>query len=303
MKGLISIFALPAEIDNLHTTLYNLKRNASVLPDGQAFGFDITLCLSDKLTDWKNSTLPKKYFEDKFYNITEKLCGWAAPESIQIEYDDDILGCVSHRRHSLQFLDDYDFTLWLDTDVFFNDHLLSYIALSADFLQQNKLSHYVITPQITRQWDTTWDILVNKNLLSRSLNDNLVADVFKLVLTDHGAISLLTIPEFKGAGGWGTVISNPLLKLTGIPESFGHYGLEDAYVMTCSTILRNQLDIGVYPQQFVIENMLVCENHRYGTKKYLRDNITVIDKQNEFREIATRNFGKEVQNFINRYTL
>jgi hypothetical protein len=91
-KGLISIFALPYEIDNLQTTLYNLRRNYAVM-SGHEFGFDITLCLSDTLTDWEFS-LPKSYFEDKFNQMTEKLCDWAIPQSIKIEYGDDILGCV-----------------------------------------------------------------------------------------------------------------------------------------------------------------------------------------------------------------
>jgi hypothetical protein len=300
MKGLISIFALPHEIDNLHTTLYNLKRNASVMPDKCTFGLDITLCLSDTLTNWEQSKLPKTYFEDKFHQIIGTLCDWATHESIQIEYGNDILGCVSHRRHSLQFLDAYDFTVWLDTDIFFNDYLLTYIGSSVAAVNRENISHYVLTPQITRQWDETWDVLVNRHLRSRELKDNGVADVFKLALTNYGKVNLLPISEFKAAGGWGTVISNSLLKLTGIPESFGHYGVEDTYVMACAAFLH-RLNVGIHPQQFVIENVLVCENHRHGTKKYLSDHISSINKQDEFRQIATSNFASEIENFIRKF--
>jgi hypothetical protein len=296
-KGLISIFALPHEIDNLQTTLYNLRRNYAVM-SGHEFGFDITLCLSDTLTDWEFS-LPKSYFEDKFNQMTEKLCDWAIPESIKIEHGNEILGCVSQRRHSLKYLNKYDFTLWLDNDMFFNDYLLSYIAVSADMLHQNNMDYYVITPQITRQWDESWDILVNEQLLSRELNDNIKADVFDLGLNDFGKVGLKSIPQFKGAGGWGTTISNDLLELTGIPESFGHYGLEDTYVMTCAQLLTrmNRLE---KPQQFVLENMLVCENHKYQTTDYLVNQIKSHNKKDEFREIATSNFNHEIQKFIQR---
>jgi hypothetical protein len=296
-KGLISIFALPHEIDNLQTTLYNLRRNYAVM-SGHEFGFDITLCLSDTLTDWEFS-LPKSYFEDKFNQMTEKLCDWAIPESIKIEYGNDILGCVSQRRHSLKYINKYDFTLWLDNDMFFNDYLLSYIAVSADMLNQNGIYYYVITPQITRQWDESWDVLVNDQLLSRELNDNIKADVFDLGLNDFGKVGLKSIQQFKGAGGWATVISNDLLELTGIPESFGHYGLEDTYVMTCAQLLTrmNRLE---KPQQFVLENMLVCENHKYQTTDYLVNQIKSHNKKNEFRQIATNNFNHEIQKFIQR---
>lgn len=296
-KGLISIFALPHEIDNLQTTLYNLRRNYAVM-SGHEFGFDITLCLSDELTDWEFS-LPKSYFEDKFKQITDKLCDWAIPESIKIEYGTSILGCVSQRRHSLKFLNKYDFTLWLDNDLFFNDYFLSYLSVSVEALHQNNIEYYVITPQITRQWDTSWDVIVNDQLLSRQLNDNITADVFDLGLSDMGKVGLKSISTFKGAGGWGTAISNDLLEITGIPESFGHYGLEDTYVLTCADLLR-RMNRQEKPQQFVMENMLVCENHRFQTGDYLRNQIRNIDKKDKFRQIATDNFNNEIQKFIQR---
>jgi len=296
-KGLISIFALPYEIDNLQTTLYNLRRNYAVM-SGNEFGFDITLCLSDELTDWEFS-LPKSYFEDKFKQITDKLCDWATPESIKIEYGTSILGCVSQRRHSLKFLDKYDFTLWLDNDMFFNDYLLSYVAESVKMLKENNIEYYVITPQITRQWDNTWDVLVNQTLLNNPLNHNLTVDVFKLGLSNFGDISLQPITGFKGAGGWCTTISNKLLQLTGIPDSLGHYGLEDTYVLACADVLY-KMGRNERPQQFVLENLVVGENHRQQTNEYLKNKIKSIDKKEEFRTIATNNFNVEMHKFIQR---
>jgi hypothetical protein len=296
-KGLISIFALPHEIDNLQTTLYNLRRNYAITT-GHEFGFDITLCLSDELTDWKYS-LPKSYFEDKFKQITDKLCDWATPESIKIEYGNSILGCVSQRRHSLKYLNKYDFTMWLDNDMFFNDYLLSYVGTSVNMLLESGMEYFVLTPQITRQWDDSWDVIVNKNLLNRQLNDNLTADVFDLGLTPFGNVGLRPIENFKAAGGWCTVISNDLLELTGIPESFGHYGLEDTYVLVCADLLR-RMGRKERPQQFVIDNLVVGENHKYQTYEYLKNQIKSIDKKDEFRQIATQHFNEEVNKFIQR---
>jgi hypothetical protein len=294
-KGLISIFVLPHEIDNLQTTLYNLRRNYAVMT-GHEFGFDITLCLSDELTDWEFS-LPKSYFEDKFNQITEKLCDWATPESIKIEYGNTILGCVSQRRHSLNYLNKYDFTMWLDTDMFFNDYLLSYVGVSVDTLLSNNIEHFILTPQITRQWDETWDVIVNKELLDRPLNDNLTADVFDLGLSHFGDIGLRPVENFKAAGGWCTVISNDLLEMTGIPASLGHYGLEDTYVLICADIIR-RMNRKERPQQFVMDNLIVGENHKYQTYEYLKNQIRVIDKKDEFRQIATQNFNEEINKFI-----
>lgn len=296
-KGLISIFVLPQEIDNLHLTLYNLRRNAEYLPDNVQYAFDITLCLSDELTNWSQSQLPKEYFTDKFSSII-KLCEWTQGNNFRIEMGNEILGCVSQRRHTLKYSDDYDFTMWLDNDLFFGDKFLGYVGHAVNALNKE---YYVITPQVTRQWDTSWDVVVNGQLLSRELNDNLIANVFELGLQELGPISLKPIHGFKAAGGWGTIISNKLLKLIGIPDSLGHYGLEDTYVLTCAQMLQQAGKFDV--MQVVLDNLLVCENHSGQDTTYLKKMVTGIDKKDEFRHIATQNFHTELERFYNENIL
>jgi hypothetical protein len=299
-KGLISIFVLPHEIDNLHLTLYNLRRNAELVMKDVEYKFDITLCLSDEMVDWSQSKLPREYFEDKFDDIVSTLWKWADPKSIaRVEYGNKILGCVSQRRHTLQYVDESDFTLWLDNDLFFGDRFLGYLGNAVKAIKNSGVDYYIVTPQITRQWDTTWDVLVHDDLLSRELNDNLTANVFDLGLRDTG-VAVRPINTFKAAGGWGTVISNKLLKVTGIPESFGHYGLEDTYVLTCAQMLRESKKLPV--QQYVLDGILVCENHQQNNK-YLNDLVSSIDRKDEFRQIATQHFPKELERFYNENIL
>jgi hypothetical protein len=54
------------------------------------------------------------------------------------------------------------------------------------------------------------------------------------------------------------------------------------------------------PQQFVIDNLVVGENHRYQTSEYLKNQIKSHDKKDQFRHIATQNFNIEVEKFIQR---
>lgn len=302
VNGLISIFVLPHEIDNLHTTLYNFRRNSELLTKDSSYSFNITLSVNDELIDWDTSKLPKDYFIDKFTDITNTLCKWAPRSIFQIEqhnFEHSILGCVSQRRHTLHYVDDYDFTLWMDNDLFFGDKFLGYLGSAINAIQNNGIEYYIVTPQITRQWDTSWDVLVHQDLVSRELNDNLTANVFDLGLRDAG-VSVRPIDTFKAAGGWGTAISNKLLKLTGIPKSFGHYGLEDTYVLTCAQLLRQS---GIVPvQQYVLDGLLVCENHTQ-TNKYLRRFINTKNRKDEFRQIATDNYQKEIERFYNENIL
>ena len=88
--------------------------------------------------------------------------------------------------------------------------------------------------------------------------------------------------------------------MVGIPESFGHYGLEDTYVLTCAQMLREH---GVPIQQYVLNGLLVCENHSEQTNEYLRKNIYLKDRKDEFRQIATQNYGQELQRFYNENIL
>jgi hypothetical protein len=126
-----------------------------------------------------------------------------------------------------------------------------------------------------------------------------VANVFDLGLRDNG-VGVVPIPNFKAAGGWGTVLSSKLLKMVGIPDSFGHYGLEDTYVLTCAQMLREH---GVPIQQYVLNGLLACENHSGQTNEYLRKNIYLKDRKDEFRQIATQNYGQELQRFYNENIL
>lgn len=301
IKGLISMFVLPTEIDNLHLTLYNLRRNAEWIPEDVEYTFDITLCLSDEMIDWSTSKLPQVYFADKFFDIISSLCTWESPDStFRIEYESEILGCVSQRRHTLKYVDDYDFTLWMDNDLFFGDRFLGYLGNAVKAIKNSGMDYYVVTPQITRQWDTTWDVLVHDDLLSRELNDNLTANVFDLGLRDTG-VAVRPINTFKAAGGWGTVVSNKLLKITGIPDSLGHYGLEDTYVLTCAQMLHGAKKLPV--QQYVLDGVLVCENHSGQTNQYLKNMVSIIDRKDEFRQIATKHFQKELERFYNENIL
>jgi len=54
------------------------------------------------------------------------------------------------------------------------------------------------------------------------------------------------------------------------------------------------------PQQFVIDNFVVGENHRYQTNEYLKNQVKSINRKDEFRQIATENFNPEIEKFIQR---
>lgn len=295
MKGVITIFALPQELEDLALTLYNLKRNSIYLNNLVKYKVEITMCLSDELTNWNETKLPKEYIKERTEELVTKFLDWC--ECTLMWGEKDILGCVSQRRYSLHNNPNADFFIWLDCDFIFKDTTLSYITSAYQTIKESNVNMFILTPQFVKQWDNTWDVIVNKAFLNYPLDYELVSDVYKDTLPDIGDIEVKPIPTFKFAGGWFTLISKDLLNKTDIPESLGHYGLEDTYVIECCNLLRQN---GEDVYQFVLENHIIGESYIHRPNKTIKQYISSINKKNEFTKIAHENFPNELKKFYER---
>jgi hypothetical protein len=294
MNGVITIFALPQELEDLALTLYNLKRNSIYLDPNVNYRIDITMCLSDELTNWSETKLPKEYIKERTTELVTKFLDWCEWELL---WGDEILGCVSQRRHSLHLHPDADFFIWLDCDFIFKDTTLSYMTQAYQTIKESNIDLFVLTPQFVKQWDNTWDVIVNKAFLNHPIDYELIADVYKDTLPDIGEIEVKPIPTFKFAGGWFTLLSKDLLNKTGVPESLGHYGLEDTFVIECCNILRN---LGTEVFQFILENHIIGESYTHRPNKTIKKYISSISKKDEFTKIAHTNFPIELNKFYER---
>jgi hypothetical protein len=295
MKGIISIFALPQELEDLALTLERLKRNSVYLDGSVQYKIDITMSLSDELTNWENSKLPKEYIKERTTELVEKYLDWCLWD---LNWDNpNILGCVSQRRMSLKNNQDADFFIWLDCDIVFKDTTLYYITSAYQMANETGLENIIVTPQFVKQWDNTWDVVVNKNFWNNQINYHLNSNIYFDSLPQLEEIEVKEIPSFKFAGGWFTLISKSLLNEVGIPESFGHYGLEDTFVMACSFMMRQK---GKLVSQFILENLIVGENHKNKTNQTIKKYISAKDRKEEFKKIAHSNWETEISLFNNK---
>lgn len=294
MKGIISIFVMPQEIDDLALTLERLKRNSAFIDTSVDYGVDITMCLSSELTDWENSKLPKEYFEDRTRELVEKYCDWCEYKTITFEMSNHILGCVSQRRESLRNHPDADFFIWLDTDMVFKDTTLYYATSAYQMIIESGMDMFVVTPQFVKQWDNTWDVVTNKKYWNEPINYHLNCDIYNEGLPQLEEVSITQINQLKFAGGWFTLISKPLLDKIGIPESFGHYGLEDTFIMVCGMIMSQR---GESVNQFVMENLIVGENHKNRPNQSIKKYLSIKDRKEEFKAIAHSNWQTEINKF------
>lgn len=296
MKGVITIFAMPQEIEDLALTLYNLKINSVFLESGINYKVDLTMCLSDELTDWENSKLPKEYIKERTEELCRKYLDWCEFELV-IENGSQILGCVSQRRSSWLKNPDADFFIWLDTDIFFKDITLFYMNETIKMIKADNFDMFVITPQFVKQWDNTWDTIVNQNYWNMPLDYHKTNNVFADCLPQFDTVNVKRLETFKFAGGWFTLISKSLLDKVGIPDSFGHYGLEDTFVMICSSIMKNK---GIEVNQFIIENLICGENHKNRPNESVKKYISSKNRKEEFKKIAESNWDKEISLFNNK---
>lgn len=299
MKGVITIFALPQELEDLALTLHMLKRNSAYPYEGVNYKVEVTMCLSDSLTDWKNSKLPKEYIRDRTAELCEKFLGDWTTYHLQFMDDDDdeILGCVSQRRFSLNNNPDADFFIWLDCDFIFKDTTLYYMTAAYVMELASGASKFVITPQFVKQWDNTWDVLVNEDYWNKPLRYQETANVYTDTLPQLKDVSVKLINTFKFGGGWFTLLSGSLLRTTGVPNGLGHYGLEDTYITECCKIMRNN---GEEVYQFILENLIIGESYINRPNHTIKSYIASKSRKDEFTKIAHENFPKVLKQFYER---
>ena len=257
MKVVISIFCLPYEIDELENTLNQLKKASYYLDNKVEYVLDVTMTTSNKMVNWDKSSLPLKYFIDKFSKLSSHT-DWCQK---QFQTSDTILGCVSQRRESLKNHEDADYFIWLDCDVVFDERTLSYMQMAMETTNKEYI-HSIITPELVRIWDNSWDILVNEKFLNEPHEYNQTNDPYK----DSGIKGDISIEavinsnspqsRFKFAGGWFTCISGALLNRVCVPKEFGHYVFEDTFVIVASENLMRETDTQIH--QFKIKNLVVC---------------------------------------------
>ena len=294
MKVVISIFCLPYEIDDLENTLNQLKKASYYIDKKIDWCLDVTMCLADDMVNWNKSSLPKKFFEDKLLKLLS-ITDWCTKN---IQTSTEIKGCVSQRRYSLEKHREADYFIWLDTDIIFDERTLFYIEQSIKGTNKDYLQT-IITPEIVRVWDNTWDCIVNEQFLDKPLEYQKTNDPYK----DSGIkgdISIVPVnnsnspqSRFKFAGGWFTCISGKLLNRIGVPDSFAHYGYEDTFLMVGSEKLVREQNEEIH--QFKIKNLVVCENYKYRGHYHYLNSLSVYDRREEFKKISHDNFIPELK--------
>jgi hypothetical protein len=289
----IVIWVSPVDLDDLEKTLNRLNIGKDYLSEEEKHNikFNVVMCTSDEIIDWNQSKIEKEECINKFLEL-KNICNWAGINDFKVS--NTICGCTSMRK--ISSMSDSNWYIWLDTDIVYDPLTFPHMVNSIRIIENNGYTKSVITPEIVRQWDNTWDCLVsdkfiNKNIgyqainnpyVDSELNENDVPEIIEVINHYPGQ------PSMKFAGGWFTAISKELLKETPFPENYGHYGLDDTYIMWAAFIL-NKPDI----KQFKIKNIVVCENYFDRITTY-KGKIKFIDRREEFRKYNEKLFHESL---------
>ena len=299
----IVLHCLPREIDGVERICNQLQRSSHLLEDNDEVILDFTLNISDTLTDWNKSKLPKELFVEK-WKMMEQRSDWTHKNIFEINTDDTCLGCNDKRRNSIRkYSDDVTHFMYLDTDVHFSIYNLFYIFRA---IEEIKNEYSIISSQLLRLWDDGWNVISNDRFIPMGYDSKiwLKFDPFGIdseVIKHLDEINIKELPYIKFGGGWFNIFSSNLLKFIDVPDSLSSYGLDDTFVADCSNLMKQK---GYDVSQYILDNMVVCENRKYrdlNPYNNLIEDLTIDESfKQKYRDNAQLHYPNEIENFKNK---
>lgn len=305
MKTLqVIIHCLPREIDQLERVLDKLHEGAGLLESSHRVILDVTLNLNDTFTDWNTSILDQKFFTTKFEIIKAKN-DWTYKNLFEVDTDDKCLGINDKRRNSIREAEEeVTHFMYLDLDLYFSSLNLGYLFLALDQIT-NK--YQIVSSQLTKLWDSSWDMLCNSQFINQSYEFYKELDPYLMEsYSQQSQVEIKPIQGVKFGGGWFNAFSKNLLQEINIPDSLGPYGQDDTFVMMGANIMQQK---GYDVRQYVLDGMMVCENIKHSIYKHnpYQDYITDLsfinngrDFKKKYREQSHIAYQNELQNLIQR---
>jgi hypothetical protein len=290
MIGII-IHIFPQEIDQLEQTLISLKKSSKYFNDDQKFLVEVVLNFN--FTKWNESKIDKEFFINKLSNLEDLTKSWAQTD-FWVSEKNESLGCTDPRRIcSTKYK--ADAFIWLDVDIVFSDTLLYHMVEGFNLLK-DKEPYLIITPEITRLWDNTWDVITNMNRFNEEANHENYFNRDPYLTTGLlDEVTLEKINTFKFGGGWFTLLSSKLLEKVIIPDKMGPYYMDDTFIMYCCIEGKNK---GFEASQYTVSNEIIIENNKFRYNPY-KDYLSNISKRDEYIRIAQENFNQSILDFIN----
>lgn len=273
----------PWEIDDLERQINKMIGSSYLIESSHEVIWDVSMNID--MIDWQNSHIKKEFFLDKF-NYLKYLTSIYFKQEFSV--DADIKGAADKKRSCADKKQDY--SIWLDSDLFFPETSLAYVIKSTENLDPSE--YLIITPEIIKYWDSSWDCITHEKFLSQPFNHRDFFDLYSLdSLLSENSLGVSQLPQgvLKFGSGWLTTLSDRLIKATRIPEELGSYGADDTYVMLCGNKLGTK--------QLIIKGLVVSEigNKYLENKNYYKPQLSILTKDKS--KISEEDFRKLIIKF------
>jgi len=248
----ITYHFMPWEIDYALLSFIQFKKSKYYLDNKDKIKIDSSLNLSSYIIDWDKSKLPKEFFIQKYKDICNLLTDY---DHKQFIYDgNELFGILDKQR--MAYDKEVDYYIELCPDIYFNETLL-YSLIESAKLVNNK--YFVITPQVHKMWDSTWDILVDDTYLNIPYDQWDKCDIFDLrwnFKNQNKNLTLKPIDRSKWCNWFDLYNKNFYEEMVPVHDDWHGYGPGDTYSMIVSEFAKSR---GADFQQYVLDGQFIFE--------------------------------------------
>jgi len=289
-KTLVVTHVMPLELEMFERFISYYKNCFKYLDNQDDVTMYVTLNLNPKLTDWDKSELKPQWFIDKF---TQSMSG--IKSHLQIIVDESVWGTTQQKR-DVSFLD-YDYFIFVDPDISVHEQQLKLQIMAAEQISKES-DLFILSPNIPKWWDNTWDSLVHPNNRKDELGKFRLKQTFIDTFTQNPTeMGIRRSSIFKFGCGMHTLYSKKFWETIRIPEEFGGYGSEDTFGMIGSA---EATKLGLDVRQYILDGLYITEDkdeeHREPSYK---DKISVFKVKEDGKANSHKIMPLVIQNLKN----
>jgi hypothetical protein len=288
----ITYHLMPWEIDYALLTFTQLKKSKYYISKEVNITIESVLNLSSYIIDWDKSNIPKKFFIEKYNQLSNLLIDYNHIKKIYT--GNKLYGHLDLQKECIS--NEVDYYISICPDMYFSEYLLTYLIEGAKNISDK---YFVITPQIYKLWDWTWDEITNPYYIDVDYKKWDEVDIFDIRYNSkfsNNEISLYPTQKSKWAG-WFDLYNKKLYEeLCPYQEEWKGYGPWDLYSLLITDFVKKQ---GVNFQQYVLGGETIFEYSvgplkNGGFSKYYKDLLCLNNIPDQRKE-----FENKMQKYLN----
>lgn len=246
---------MPWELDESAATFSKIASSKQYINKNDNIYIETCLNLSSYIINWEKSQFPKQFFIDKYNYISNSLYELEHKKNIYI--DDKLYGHLDFQREIIE--PKIDYYIGICPDVYFHPHTLFYMIENAKNIKDE---YFLISTEIPKLWDSTWDILTNKNFKNieyLNWNKQSINNLIYFSENNDNLPYIEKINQFKWAGWFELYNKNFYEKLVPCFNTWHGYGPWDFFGIIVCGIAKKDFKIDV--NQYILRNQLIFDKN------------------------------------------